>query len=349
LQFETDHAATFCGDRRLAGVSYRDLLFIDTETTGLRGAGTIAFLVGVAFFEGDVLVVRQYFLRDHGDEPAMLMLLGDLLEERDGLITFNGRSFDLPLLDSRFLLNGLPTALLERPHIDLLPPARRLWRLRLASCALGSLEENVLGLQRSEEDVPGWLIPGLYHDYLRTGDARALTRVFYHNRIDMLSMVTLAARIVRQFSRPEPNDHPIDLLGLGRWLADLGLVTEAEETLRQAAVPEMPTELFQQALRNLGFLLKRDGRRRAASQVWQQLASVTFDDVTGHVELAKHYEWHEIDLESAHKWTRRALDLLKIDGSRDERAALEHRMARLERKLGQQDDGQVGSSGKPLG
>ena len=327
-------AAVFTADSRLGELTFRDFLFLDTETTGLGGAGVIAFMVGVAFYEGDALVARQYFLRDHGDEPAMLLLLESLLNERAGLITFNGRAFDLPLLENRFLLNRVPADLRERPHIDLLPPARRLWRYRFDSCALSALEDALLGLQRTQEDVPGWMIPGLYNDYLRTGDGRELTRVFYHNRLDLLSMVTLAARVVRLFVAPEADDHPIDLFGLGRWQMDLGLVEEAERNLRRAAAPELPTEFYHQALTHLGYLLKRSERREEALQVWQQLACTSFDDVTAHVELAKHFEWHERDLSQAHYWTQEGLALLDGNEVGRQRAELEHRLARLKRKLG---------------
>jgi uncharacterized protein len=333
LQQQPAAAAPFCGEPRLASLEFRDFLFLDTETTGLGGAGTLAFMVGVAFFEGDAFVSRQYFLRDHGDEPAMLWLFAGLLAERPALITFNGRSFDVPLLDGRFLLNRMATDLVDRPHLDLLPPARRLWRQRFSSCALAALEEALLGLHRSQEDVPGWRIPSLYHEYLLSGDGREMARVFYHNRIDLLSMVTLATRIARQLAAPQPGDHPIDLLGLGRWLAALGRTDEAEEALRLAAVPELPTPLYQQALAQLGLLLKRAGRRDEAVAVWQQLACTTFDDVTAHIELAKHYEWHGNDLEAACSWTEQALALL--DGQQVTlHAELGHRRRRLLRKLG---------------
>ena len=325
-------AAIFCEDERLRDLHFRDFLFLDTETTGLGGAGTLAFMVGVAFFDRDAFVVRQYFLRDHADEPAMLLLLDDLLAGKPGLVTFNGRSFDLPLLASRFLLNRMPSDLDGRPHLDLLPPSRRLWRNRFHSCALSSLEQKLLGLRRTHEDVPGWLIPGLYHNYLRSGDGRELSRVFYHNRLDLLSMVTLAAHVVRQFAQPQPGDHPLDLLGLGKWQVALGLEEEAERSLRLAAVPELPTPFYHQALLQLGYLLKRREQRERAVEVWQQIACTTFDDVTAHVELAKHYEWHDVNLPLAQTWTERALALLDDAGPPSLRAELEHRLNRLRRK-----------------
>lgn len=328
----------FCQDQDSQALDFRDFLFIDTETTGLAGTGTMAFMVGAAFFEraAEALVVRQYFLRDHGDEPAMLLLLDELLAERAGVITFNGRSFDLPLLDRRYLLNRMAGNLLDMPHLDLLPPSRRLWRYRLGSCALSALEQNLLEFQRSGEDIPGWLIPSVYNHYLRTDDTGELLRVFYHNRVDMLSMVTLASRVVRQFTQPQAADHPIDLFSLGKWLADLGLVEEAEETLRMAAAAELPLDFYHQALHRLGLLLKRNGRREEAVEIWQQIAATSFDEVEAHVELAKHYEWQHNDYPAAIAWTRRALALVEKWGQsgraalvRDE---LHHRLARLQRK-----------------
>ncbi len=340
LSMSLETAALFCNDDRLAGKGYQDFLFLDTETTGLMGAGTLAFMVGAAFWEKDAFVVRQYFLRDHDDEPAMLLLLAQLLEDRPGLVTFNGRTFDLPLLDNRYLMNRLDDMggdLLERPHLDLLPPARRLWRRRLGSCALGSLEQTLLGVRRTEEDVPGWLIPSLYMNYLRTGDARELVRVFYHNRLDMLSMVTLAARVLRHFGNPQQADHALDLVSLARWQQKLGLTADAETILRMAAEEETTLDIYHQVLSDLGALLKRDGRRPEAVPYWQQIAVTTFDSVEAHVELAKYYEWEVQDLGTALSWTQQALSLVRSWSDRDAALVedeLHHRLERLERKLG---------------
>ncbi|MCP4416359.1 MAG: hypothetical protein GY805_07040 [Chloroflexi bacterium] len=340
LHFSPAATLPFVQDDRLAQLDFRDFLFLDTETTGLAGAGTLAFMVGVGFFEpssgGDSFVVRQYFLRDHGDEPALLLLLDELLSQKAGLVTFNGRTFDLPLLESRFIMNRMSTDLRQRPHIDLLPPARRLWRNRLGSCALGALEGSLLGLRRSQADVPGWLIPSLYNSYLRSGDARDLVGVFYHNQIDMVSMVTLAARVARQLSQPDSSDHPIDLYSLGKWQADLGLVAEAEQNLRLAGQSDLPLALYHKNLQRLGLLLKQNGRSPEAIPIWQQAAATSFDDVVAHVELAKYYEWHSKELEQAVYWSEQALGLVQSWGRRGQlhpvRAELEHRLARLRRK-----------------
>jgi len=340
LDHSPKDAALFCKDERLEHLAFRDFLFLDTETTGLAGAGTLAFMIGVAFIEHgsatEVLVVRQYFLRDHADETAMLQLLSELLEQKAGLVTFNGRTFDIPLLSNRYLMNRMPSRLLEVPHLDLLPPARRLWRNRFGSVALGNLEKELLKVRRTEDDVPGWLIPGLYSDYLRSGDASEMYRVFYHNQLDMLSMVTLTGETVRQFSSANSDDHPTDLFSLGKWQADLGMVNAAEMNLRLAAAGDLPLELYQKALKHLGALLKRDNRRHEAVPVWQQWAATSLDDVEAHVELAKHFEWQERDLGKAKLWTARALSLANRWTPRNAaiaRQPLEHRMARLQRKL----------------
>jgi hypothetical protein len=266
----------------------------------------------------------------------MLHQLEALLAEKSGLITFNGRSFDLPLLDNRFLLNRLRSSLAERPHIDLLPPSRRLWRARLGSCALGSLEKTLLGLTRSEEDVPGWLIPSLYYDYLRSGDARPLTRVFYHNQVDMLSMVTLAGRIMRQFAQTTANDHPVDLYSLARWQIDLGLTAEAERNLWQCALGDLPLELYHDALFRLAALYRRSGRRGEAVRLWEQIAATSMDNVAAHLELAKHFEWHARDIATAVTWAERALALVAYWGdtvqARLTRDELNHRLGRLLQK-----------------
>jgi len=344
-QLPTGVAADFCQEARLAGLSADDLVFIDTETTGLSGTGTLAFMVGVAFFEGDALVVRQYFLRDHGDEPAMLHLLSGLADGRTGLVTFNGRAFDLPLLGTRFLMNrldGLGADLSQRPHIDLLPPARRLWRRRLGACSLGALEKNLLGLQRTQEDVPGWAIPGLYLEYLRTGDARPLSRVFYHNRIDMLSMVTLAGRVVRQFALPRAGDDAQDLISLARWQSSLGLEAQAEENLWRVVNGDPPLDDYQVALMELAGLLKRAERFDEAVPLWQQVAVTSLDDVNAHVELAKYHEWRSGDLAAALEWSRQALRLADSWPSSQAltiRPELLHRLARLEAKLARRAEG----------
>lgn len=359
-----DAAATFCADPRLARLAPHDFLFLDTETTGLGGAGVIAFMVGVAFFDGDAFVVRQYFLREHGDEASMLQMLAELLAYKAGLITFNGRAFDLTLLDNRYLMQrmeDLVDDLLTRPHIDLIQPSRRLWHRRLQSWSLITVEQKLLDVHRTAEDVPGWAIPRIYFDYLISGDARTLLPIFYHNRQDLLSMVGLAGKVTRQFAQPRADDHPLDLLSLARWQLALGLKAGAEDTLRLAAsIPKggrspavddrryVGDEHLHHILYDLAGLLKRTGRRDEALEHWRQITAISLTDpearsilLDAHVELAKHYEWRPHDLTAARDWTKRALMLLDSwddDQSLAVRGELEHRLARLERKIQASDE-----------
>ncbi|HEC36015.1 MAG TPA: hypothetical protein ENI39_05715 [Anaerolineae bacterium] len=326
------------GEPALAGAALRQALFLDTETTGLSaGSGTMAFLVGLGFFEGDRFRILQAFLRDPGDEPAMVHFLEEWFPRFQMLVTFNGRGFDLPILGTRFILARRPFPLATTPHLDLLPPSRRLWRERLPSRALGTLEREVLGVCRGQADVPGGVIPCVYRDYLRTGDAREIPRILYHNQVDVLSMVTLAARLGRAFAAPqaEPGLGGTELYSLARWYGEAG--GDVEGTLRAALAADPPAHVRLRALRDLAFCLKREGHRSQAVQWWQQLALEDPQAVLASVELAKTFEWHLCCLPLATKWTRLALARASAwpDGPRRERAlaALRHRLERLERKM----------------
>jgi len=192
----------------------RGLLFLDAETTGLAGGtGTYAFLVGAAWLEDDRLVLTQHFMRDFDEEPALLAALGPLLERASGLVTFNGATFDLPLLETRFLMTRRrwPATL---THLDLLRPARRVWTSCLADCRLATLEREVVGVVR-EDDIAGGLIPSLYFDFLRSRRAAPLGRVLAHNRDDVLTLVGLLGWFGKALTSREELS-AAELGGLGR-------------------------------------------------------------------------------------------------------------------------------------
>ncbi len=313
-------------------------LFIDTETTGLGGgAGVLAFLIGAGYFEDDAFVLRQYFLRDPSEEIAALHHLADWSEGFDGLVSFNGRGFDVPLLQTRSILCRLRLLILDAPHLDLLPLSRRIWRGRFESCALGSLERHVLGVQRSQDDVMSWLIPDLYRQYLRGGDNGEMRQVLYHNSMDILSMVVLAERLCRLFADPLAEDvDPRERVALASLFEALDLRERAEATYRAALDGWLPLDAQHLCLRRLAALLKRQDRRSEAVPLWIQWAMEDESRVEAHVELAKFYEWHEVELEKALAWTKQALSVVARwprGLPRDQvRAELNHRRARLERK-----------------
>ena len=228
--FTLSHISRWANDPAIEKFHLSKFAFLDTETSGLSGGtGTYAFLVGIARFIGDQFVLRQFFMRDPAEEPALLEGIAKFIAPCKSLVTFNGKSFDAPLLSTRYRLHQIPIPYQEYSHLDLLPLARRLWRDRLESRALKYLEEHVLGLKRSSEEVPGYEIPWLYFDYLRTGDARPLGGVFYHNAMDVVAMAALLAHMNDMLENPFDGkvQHGLDFIALGKLFEDLGHWDEA--------------------------------------------------------------------------------------------------------------------------
>lgn len=325
----------------LGDVDLRRVLFIDTETTGLAGGtGTYAFLIGIGYFsDDDSFIVEQFFMRDYGEEPAQLAALSERLQPFTAVASFNGKAFDLPLIQTRLALSRMSFGLADAPHLDLLFPTRRIWQKSLSSCALSSLETEVLGVQRTNEDVPGYLIPSLYFDYVRGGDARPLAGVFYHNVQDILSLVTLATLLCGALDDPMGSGiGPLEMLGVARMYEDAGMPDESVQAYHHALQGALRSEHEVDAMRRLSLLLKRSGRRDEASEIWRLMLD---DDGNAplfpYVELAKYYEWHAGNPAEAAQITERALRLASRWRWRSDRhrvtEELEHRLNRLQRKL----------------
>ncbi len=308
--------------------------FLDTETTGLAGGtGTAAFLIGLGFLEGDRFVVRQYFMRDYHEEPALLASLAADLRRFDALVTFNGRMFDVPLLETRYRLDRARFPLDGAPHLDLLLPARRLWKARLESCALQSLEVALLGLRR-HDDVPGEAIPGIYFDYVRRRDARALARVFTHNRTDIVSLAALALHACRWVEGGEAED-PRDIFSLARVLERARLYERSEAAYLRAVANDRGSVRVA-ALVRLASRAKRAGEHERAMALWREAAGL--GDLLAHRELAVHHEHRSGDLDAALASAEAALRLVEGRGApRGVVSAFEHRRRRLLRKLGRRE------------
>ena len=316
------------------------MAFVDTETLGLAGGtGTPAFLVGVGIVEERGVRVRQYFLRDLHEEGAMLEQLAHDLAFARAVVTYNGRAFDLPLLQTRFLLQGIPSPFEDVGHLDLLVTSRRLWRPRIQRCSLGDVERHILGHTRAGTDIPGWLVPVLYRDYLRTGDPTPLEGVFYHNLHDILSLMVLADITLRAWHDPwaEPALQPEDFIARARWLLDEGRTDEGEALLRYALNHVQNPEHRRRAYALLTSLLKRARRWQDAVPLWEAWATESPRvDITPYEELAKYFEWHAHDLAAALHWTESALAALKNADRVTQlrwQDALEHRRERLMRRL----------------
>jgi uncharacterized protein YprB with RNaseH-like and TPR domain len=310
------------------------LVFLDTETTGLAGGtGTYAFMVGAGFFDGDAFEVRQFFMRDLDEEPALLAALAALLDRFDGFVTYNGAGFDLPLLETRFVL-GRRRWRDGVFHLDLLPAARRLWRDRLADCRLATIEQHVLGFGRPD-DLPGALIPFAYFDYLRRKRPGDIPRVFAHNRHDILSLAALTGWVAGAVARaPAPELAPWELMGLGA-LLETAEPTRGEACYRMALERGLPSPARERLLARMAYREKRRRRWDEARALWLELAVVRAPfDPRPWEEMAKIDEHRRRDLPAALDVVTRALELAAALGAPAVvRDGLSHRLARLSRRL----------------
>ena len=323
-------------DRGLEALDLQHSAFLDVETTGLAGgAGTYAFLVGLGWFEGQEFRLRQVFMRDYGEEPALVSVVEETLLPLSGIVSFNGKSFDVPLLETRFILSRRRFPLSSAPHLDLLHTARRLWRLRLENCRLSSLETEILRLER-HGDVPSALVPQIYFDYLRYGRVEPLAGVFYHNAQDILSLAALTALSCTVFEDPlrYEVECPEDLYSLARLYSHVGLAERAETALRAALDAPIPDDLRRQAVYHLSFHLKRQENWPEAIELWRSAIEENHGRLYPFVELAKYYEHRARDFERAEDIVLAAIDLVKSGAASRGRWRTEQRMAELQHRLG---------------
>jgi uncharacterized protein YprB with RNaseH-like and TPR domain len=331
--------AEWAGYRSIRQCSIERFVYLDIETTGLMGGtGTYAFLVGVGRFEQEGFHLAQFFMRDPIEEPAQLLAIEEFLAPCETLVTFNGKTFDVPILNTRYLTQGWKPPFVEVAQIDLLHISRRLWRERLPSRTLGNIETHILGARRTEEDVPGWMIPGLYFDYLRSGDARPLKSIFYHNAQDVLALAALLNHVSSLVEDPlhAPGILGIELLSTARLFEDLGREQDACQIYQRCLEHDLPEDLFSETVQRLSLLKKRQGEYALAVELWQQAAGQ--GQIYAHVELAKYYEHQRRDYAEAARWTGLALERVIAPGSSpltrlEWLGELEHRMDRLRRKL----------------
>jgi len=303
--------------------------FLDTETTGLAGGtGTYAFLVGVGRISAAGFHLRQFFMRDYGEESSLLWGLARHLEEFDVLVTYNGKAYDQPLLETRYRMARQTPPFARLRHLDLLFGARRLWKLRVESCRLVDLENQILGVER-EGDLPGEMIPYVYFEYLRTKEAFRVAPIFHHNAIDILSLACLTGIVPFAFRSPgqAPLVHGADLVGLSRWFVSSGGREQALELMRRAVEMGLPDNLLFRTLWDRALLEKRLGRLAEALAVFEELATGRNPYRAAALEeLAKHHEHRERDY-------ARALELVRQAIAVADSVELRQREARLERRL----------------
>jgi len=322
------------GNGEIPNVPPHRWAFLDTETTGLAGgSGAYAFLIGVGRITPEGFKVRQFFMREYAEERSILAALEAHLNDFDVLITYNGKSYDQPLLEPRYVMAWRKSPFGRLGHFDLLHGARRLWKLRLASCRLMQLEEQILGVYR-EGDLPGELIPYVYFDYLRSREARRLVPIFHHNAMDILTLACLTAIVPTAFRATDSESlarvgvrRGEDLAGIARWLLAAEEHEQALDLLKRAVAVGLPDSLLFRALWDIALLEKKLGRSAAALQVFTELATCRNEfRVCALEEMAKYYEHEERNHLVALEFTNQALEFQPS-------CALNHRKARLERRL----------------
>lgn len=301
-----------------------DLCFLDTETTGLsHGAGTVAFLTGIGYFTGDAFVVRQYLMRDYDEEAFLLDRVAGHMERSRLLCTFNGASFDLPLLEARYTLQRMRDRYRERPHVDLLPVSRRVWKLRLKKCNLTNLEEQVLGLER-QDDLPGALVPERYFSFLRSRDFSLLEDVLRHNAQDIVSLPRILERLMTLHDAPLTAPAKEDVFSLGKIYEKRGRPDRARMCYRAAD----QGSLSLLARSRMADSYRKEGNWGAAEEVYRKMAAQRQGDAAPLIALAKIAEHKRKDIPTALEYTRRAISLA-ADRPGSDMQALQKRYQRL--------------------
>ena len=298
-------------DDRLKKIDINKTVFLDTETTGLAGgAGTYIFLVGVGYFEGDQFCVRQYFMRDFNEERALLSAVNELLSKYEAIVSYNGKTFDVPLIQSRFIMSGMKLNLEDPGHFDLLYPARRLWKRRLENCSLSTVERDILGVIR-ENDVPGYLVPEIYFRYLKTKDARALKQVFEHNLQDILSLVALVSRMCFLVEDPLNNtEYGMDIFSIGKMFDEEKKYKQSTHYFTEALKHNLAEEEVLEILKLASFAYKRQGKWEEAEKIWKEIIERSREFIYyPYEELAKYYEHRLKDYQKAKIVVEEALNI----------------------------------------
>jgi uncharacterized protein YprB with RNaseH-like and TPR domain len=347
----------------------QDFIYIDTETSGLSGGvGTWAFMVGVVRQVEDQFVAKQFFMRSPAEERAMLYGLEQFVGDAKVVVSFNGKSFDIPMLRTRFQMQRMPSALFEMAHYDLLHLSRKLWRYNLDDRRLGNLEVQKLGVHRTHQDVPGFIIPSLYRDYLKNGDARPLKSIFYHNLVDIVSLVTLANVLNENFdSQTDIARQAEEWMGIAQHFESVEMFLEAISAYQKALANGLSFELACKAQHAIAKIYKREREWDNAVELWQPLAQA--GDLEACVELAKVYE-HRVQemnnnaalmqagegisleekknfLQQAQSWTvlaiqhanqSRILSQFWMDDLQHRKNRINDKIQRLENKIGNEND-----------
>ncbi|MGB3975593.1 MAG: ribonuclease H-like domain-containing protein [bacterium] len=330
------------GDPAMANMDFTKTLFLDTETTGLdTGAGVYIFLAGLGYFDEGSFVVEQYFMRDFPEEPAVLHALAERMNRFETVVTYNGKTYDWPLLESRFAMNRRQIPMQNSLHLDLLHVARRLYKHRLDSCKLTSVEAGVLGFLRID-DIPGALLPERYFRYVRSRDARFVHQAFAHNAHDIVSMAALLAGVITFMQDPlAPGCFPAeDIYAFARIQGDGGDYIGAAKSYHEALKRGLNPALYAQALMHLSLAYKRLEQWDKACEIWRTMTQTTRKtNEFPYVELAKYHEHQEKNYSEAEKWVLAAFENVpRLRFDRETHSELMHRLNRIRAKQRAFDD-----------
>ena len=314
-------------------------LFLDTETTGIAGGtGTYAFLIGLAWWDAGGLQVEQFIMRDFAEEHSILHELAARVVERPVLVTFNGKTFDWPLLENRFTMTRAIRVPPIAAHLDLLHPARALWKFRLGSVRLVDLEREVLDPCRlgwtRKDDVSSALIPQMYFDYLRGGPPGPLAGVVRHNQMDLRGLAALFCKMNRLLGNDLDQQAPsLDLFGLSRFLQRRSEPARASSVCTEALKLGLPADLHAQACWDLALLAKQRGDHEQAAKLWHDLATDESVGIHACIQLAIHYERRARDLERALQFARLALAKMRRLRTLSRERVESARILRLEQQM----------------
>jgi uncharacterized protein YprB with RNaseH-like and TPR domain len=328
LSLDTDGVCVAGKDDRLDSFDARSCTFLDVETTGLAGgSGTYPFLIGLGYYRRSSFVVSQLFMRDYDEEGAVLSFLSELFAPRRYVVTYNGKSFDMPLIETRMTINGMDRIADETYNLDLLHAARRIWGRTLPDCRLKTLEERMLGLYR-RDDIPGEEIPERYFEYIRSGDASGLRVVFEHNRNDVLMLPVLLGHITSAIRDADSDAlEPLDLYSIGRVYDNMKRRDETLPFYTRALRRLRGSERTMVACQ-LGIVYKRLNMWEEAVSTWRGLLGKGV--YQPYEELAKYYEHVSKEYARAKEIVGEALQTFEGTGHDKN---LKYRLARIERKL----------------
>jgi len=313
--------------------NFKNCIFLDTETTGLAlSAGTFAFMVGVAKIIDSSLILRQYFLKSPSEEAAMLLDLSNFINPEDTIVTYNGVGFDIPILKHRYILHKIPVDYRKYKQLDLLKYSRSLWRFQFDDRSLKSVEKNILHYHRSAEEIPGWMAPEIYRQYLKTGNMTEILGVFYHNAMDVVSLAALLFDYINLISNPSSSVNEFHSINYA--LARLHEKNDDSYQSMEYYIAALQQENLSdsirvEALRRLSKLHKISGNFDQAVLLWKKASE--YNDIDSIVELSKFYEHKQRDYQSALIWVELGIKIFEKN-NKYKSNDLENRKTRIMKK-----------------